>query len=262
MRWLEPHPSTIPVSQTKYILGVRFTVGPASRIVELGLRGGLVVAPSAPVLVALTSNSALRDALSDADMAIADSGFMVLLWRLFRREKITRVSGLEYLGLLLSDPVFKRAGVVLWVMPNELACDRLMTWSRLRDVPVASENCYLAPQYPVGSLSDPELLSLVERLHPAHVIIGLGGGVQERLGHYLKHNLSYRPGLHCIGGAIGFLTGDQVKIPKWADQLYLGWLVRSISDPKRFVPRYLRAQRLAVLVLRYGEKLPPYEGSA
>jgi hypothetical protein len=37
-----------------------------------------------------------------ADLAIPDSGLMVLLWRLQRREKILRVSGLNYLRQLLA----------------------------------------------------------------------------------------------------------------------------------------------------------------
>ena len=37
-----------------------------------------------------------------ADLAIADSGLMVLTWRLLRREKIQRISGLKYLKQLLT----------------------------------------------------------------------------------------------------------------------------------------------------------------
>ncbi len=31
----------------------------------------------------------------------------------------------------------------------------------------------------------------------------------------------------------------------------LGWLLRSLSAPRRFVPRYLRSLRLVPLLLRY-----------
>ena len=54
---------------------------------------------------------------------------------------------------------------------------------------------------------------------------------QERLGLYLKQRLSYRPAIHCIGAAIGFLSGDQVYIPVWADALGMGWLYRTLADP-------------------------------
>ena len=80
------------------------------------------------------------------------------------------------------------------------------------------------------------------------------------LGLYLKRNLSYEPGIHCIGAAIAFLSGDQVRIPLWADRLGLGWLVRCIRQPRIFVPRCLRAFKLAYLVVRYDEKAPPLDG--
>ena len=237
-------------------------LGDTRSVVDAGLRGGLVVVPSAPVLVALESNPALREALSDADLAITDSGLMVLLWRVLQRERIIRVSGLEYLRLLLADPGFKIPGTILWVMPNERARDRLLVWLRSVGIPISLEDCYLAPQFPDGKLTDQILLALLQRQRPAHVIIGLGGGVQERLGYSLKQALHYRPGIHCIGGAIGFLTGDQVRIPRWADYLYLGWFFRCLSNPSRFVPRYWRAWRLVGLMRRYRDKLPPLVGPA
>jgi UDP-N-acetyl-D-mannosaminuronic acid transferase (WecB/TagA/CpsF family) len=91
-------------------------------------------------------------------------------------------------------------------------------------------------------------------------VVTIGGGTQERLGLYLKQNLSYLPAIHCIGAAIAFLSGDQVHIPVFADKLYLGWLYRCISDPRRYVPRYWEARRLLGLMVRYRSELPPLQG--
>jgi UDP-N-acetyl-D-mannosaminuronic acid transferase (WecB/TagA/CpsF family) len=120
---------------------------------------------------------------------------------------------------------------------------------------LAKEDVYLAPMY--GSvIEDSELLRQLEKRRPSHVVLGLGGGTQERLGFFLKQNLSYSPSIHCIGAAIAFLSGDQVKIPVWVDALGLGWLWRSVSNPRRFVPRYWSARGLAQLILRYRDHLP------
>jgi N-acetylglucosaminyldiphosphoundecaprenol N-acetyl-beta-D-mannosaminyltransferase len=89
------------------------------------------------------------------------------------------------------------------------------------------------------------------------VIIGIGGGVQEKLGLYLRENLAYRPAIHCVGAALGFLTGDQKPIPDWADRFYLGWLLRLVRQPKVFAKRFLRAFELPWLIWKYGENLPP-----
>jgi N-acetylglucosaminyldiphosphoundecaprenol N-acetyl-beta-D-mannosaminyltransferase len=83
------------------------------------------------------------------------------------------------------------------------------------------------------------------------VILSLGGGVQERLGHYLRQNLSYRPAILCTGAAIAFLSKQQANIPPWADRLMLGWLMRVIYAPRKFLPRYRKALQLAPLLWKY-----------
>jgi hypothetical protein len=75
------------------VLGIAFCVGCETEVIAAGLRGGLVVIPSAPVLVRMSEDATHREALLNADMAITDSGLMVLLWRLLKGEKLERVSG-------------------------------------------------------------------------------------------------------------------------------------------------------------------------
>jgi UDP-N-acetyl-D-mannosaminuronic acid transferase (WecB/TagA/CpsF family) len=120
---------------------------------------------------------------------------------------------------------------------------------------LTDEDSHLAPMYG-DTISDPELLRKLEEKRPSHVVLGVGGGTQERLGLYLKQNLSYRPAIHCIGAAIAFLSGDQVRIPTLVDHLGLGWLWRCFSEPRRFIPRYWDARYLAPLMIRYRDRLP------
>jgi len=349
------------------ILGVNFRSGTPAAVVEQSLRGGLVVVPSAPVLVDMADKPALREAVLGADLAITDSGLMVLMWRLLTGEKLERVSGLEYLKLLLEElqkaesgklkaedsdlipsenpqvslpalgpataggllphsptghPIQSASGHslavpstphgsvksqvshaatggVFWIMPTAAARDRNLAWLRSQGFTTTVDDCYIAPVYPPdGPLSDGDLLTAVQRRHPSHIIIALGGGVQERLGFTLRQSLAkpesgqrlgadgeakrkaegsdpsaespssafsfqpsafgsaYRPGIHCIGAAIGFLSGEQVRIPMWVDYFYLGWLWRSLSAPTRFAPRYWKAKRLIGLMIRYRGKSP------
>jgi UDP-N-acetyl-D-mannosaminuronic acid transferase (WecB/TagA/CpsF family) len=133
-----------------------------------------------------------------------------------------------------------------------------MDWLKAEGLPVTEEDCYVAPMYPRGGqVEDRELLTVIERRRPAHVFVCVGSGPQEKLGLYLKSGLSYRPGIHCVGAAIAFLSGDQARIPAWADRLGMGWLARCIANPRVYVPRYARAFRIAYLILRYDESAPP-----
>jgi UDP-N-acetyl-D-mannosaminuronic acid transferase (WecB/TagA/CpsF family) len=124
---------------------------------------------------------------------------------------------------------------------------------------VRDEDVYVAPQYG-RPVADEKLLVLVRQTRPQHVVIGVGGGIQDLLGEYLLARLDYRPAVHCIGAALGFLTGDQARIPDWADRYYLGWLFRSVAQPTVFVPRSWSARRLPGLIWTYRDHLPPLEG--
>jgi UDP-N-acetyl-D-mannosaminuronic acid transferase (WecB/TagA/CpsF family) len=238
------------------ILGVRFYVGSPEKAAQIGLGGGLVVVPAAPALVDLTHDRAYREALTNADLAITDSGLMVLVWQFMKSERITRLSGLEYLRIILKAPALRAPGSVLWVLPTPASRDRTINWLREQGFPTRPEDCYVAPLYAPDKVADPTLLELINTRRPAHIVVGLGGGVQEKLGYYLRQHAAYRPAIHCIGAAIGFLTGDQVPIPVWADYLILGWLFRCWSEPRKFGPRYWKARRLVPLMFKYRERLP------
>ena len=234
----------------RQILGVNFFVGTAPQAVEVGARGGLMVAPAAPGLADLERDHTYRRALLESDLAITDSGFLVLLWNLLAADRIPRTSGLKYLELLLKRPEFRKSGASFWVMPSQVSLERNLHWLRKCGLAVRVRDCYVAPKYDSDDVVDEQLAKQIDKRRPQHVIVCLGGGIQEKLGLYLKRRCDCRPAIHCIGAAIAFLTGDQVHIPRWADQWVLGWFFRCASNPLRFVPRYARAFRLAAVLWR------------
>jgi UDP-N-acetyl-D-mannosaminuronic acid transferase (WecB/TagA/CpsF family) len=249
---------SLPENQYRQILGLQFFTGSAAKAVELMKTGGLLVVPAAPALKDLPMNSGYREALLGADLTITDSSFMVLLWNMLQRDSIPRVSGLAYLRRLLLEDDFRKVGNTFWIMssPASSACHR--RWLTSQGITIADNCIHHAPFY--GDLVEDEaLLAAVRAVRPKHIVVTIGGGTQERLGFYLKHNLDYRPAIHCIGAAISFLSGDQVKIPIWADKLFMGWLFRCMSEPKRYVTRYWSARKLLPLMLKYRDRLPSGE---
>jgi N-acetylglucosaminyldiphosphoundecaprenol N-acetyl-beta-D-mannosaminyltransferase len=251
------------VTDSIVVLGIPLSTVSAEEAVARGLAGGLVLAPSGPGLCDVGQDPDYRDALLESDLNLTDSSF-VLLARLLRGHRlVARTSGFRYLDRLLRESSVQSAGSSFWVMPSATASERNRGWLNTHGHDVAAGDCYLAPIYERGGkVEDPELLETLEQRRPAHIFVCIGSGVQEKLGLYLKQNLTYTPGIHCIGAAIAFLSGEQARIPVWADRSGLGWLVRCVRDPRVFVPRYLRAFKLGYLVLRYDEKAPPTVGAS
>jgi N-acetylglucosaminyldiphosphoundecaprenol N-acetyl-beta-D-mannosaminyltransferase len=246
--------------KTVTILGIRFFTGTVKEAVDRMMLGGLLLVPAAPALKDLQTHPAYREALLSADVVIPDSAFMVLLWNRLQSHPLSRVSGLEYMRDLLRRPEVCSPGTTLWVMAGKKSASQNLHYLAEQGIQVPESHVYMAPMYGKvdgSELADPELLEIIERLKPAHVVITVGGGTQERLGLYLARQLSYKPGIHCIGAAIAFLSGDQVYIPVWADQFYLGWLFRVMEDPKRYGPRYWGARSLFQLMVKYRDQLPP-----
>ncbi len=242
---------------SRQILGIQFFNGNVEEAVGLMLqRGGLLVAPSGTCFARLREDKIYRRAVIAADLAIADSGLMVFLWRLLRRQKVERISGYKYLKHLLGRLKDEGKRDVFWILATKHGQRSLFDWSRREGFSVAEKNCYVAPWY--GSeVDDRDLLALIEQHRPHDVIVAIGSGAQEKLGYFMRENLSYRPAIHCIGAALGFITGDQISIPDWADRFYLGWFWRLVAQPRIFIPRLSRAVELPWLIWKYGEKLPP-----
>jgi hypothetical protein len=175
-------------------------------------------------------------------------------------QQLGRYSGLRLLRETLPREDVRAPGNSFWVMPSAEEQALNLKWLQRNGFEALSaDDCYLAPRYhraADGSIEDPALLALIEARRPMVIFLNVGGGVQEQLGWYLRNQLSYRPAILCTGAAIAFLTGGQADIPPWADRFYLGWLLRTLQDPKKFGRRYWDSIGLVALILRHGANLP------
>lgn len=239
------------------VLGIDIANLSISQAVETASLGGLVLAPSAPGLCDLAEDEDYCQSLYKSDMNLPDSGLAILLVRVLGLGKLHRTSGLGFLEALLDRPEAKKTQATFWVMPSWESMECNLDWLRSRGLPVSTDDCYIAPVYPKrGEVQDESLLKLLQGLKPRFIFICTGSGTQEKLGLWLKETLSGKPTICCIGAAIGFLSGDQVRIPAWADRMCLGWLFRCLSSPRKFVPRYAAALRLVWLAFRYRDQPP------
>lgn len=237
-------------NKTVKIFGINFIYGEYEDAIYRLNQGALMVVPAAPALAMINSDAKYYKALQKSDFAIPDSGFMILVLRLFKGIKIKKLSGLEFLKKFLNEEKLKQSNGIFFIDPT--LEDSLINNEFLRKngVIIGKSNHYIAPIYNNDNIIDTKLLDIIEKKKPKYIIINLGGGVQERLGLYLKNHLSYYPGIICTGAAIAFLTGRQANIPNFAEKFHLGWLYRCFENPKKFIPRYLKGFLLLPLLIK------------
>lgn len=247
------------------VAGIEFFAGTEDDAIALTMSGGLVVAPSGPGIACdLLTDSYYRSALEAAVLVLPDSGAMVLAWNALHAwqpaHRLPRLSGLRYLRALIANPIFQRPSATFWVMPSENDLVENLLWLRSHGFPhLSRDDCYLAPLYSktaTGTIADPKLAEILRQRQPRFVILNIGGGTQEQLGFWLSQQMNYRPAILCTGAAIAFLSGCQARIPAWADRVCLGWLLRSLSAPAKFVPRYWQARTIFWVIWKYGTRFP------
>lgn len=234
--------------QSIQILGIKFYNGLVDGVFEyLKSNGGLLTVPAAPALVTIKEDKVYYEALLKSDIVIPDSGFMVLIWNIFFKNKLKKISGLEFMNFFIKQEDSINLGGLFLINPSDI--DTEINEKYLANCKIYKTDSYTAPFY-IKDVFDSVLLKEIEIEKPKWILINIGGGTQEKLGLYLKQNLSYKPAILCTGAALAFKTGRQGKMPKWIDQIYLGWLHRCISNPKIFIPRYLKGFKLFNIILQ------------
>tara|TARA_B100000900_G_scaffold248097_1_gene211095 strand:- start:3105 stop:3839 length:735 start_codon:yes stop_codon:yes gene_type:complete len=220
---------------------------------ELIKKKGLFVFPSGPGLASMDNNIKYYDSLKKADHVFFDSGFFVLLLRIFKNIKVSKFSGYKFLELFFFYLKKNKTKSIFCIDPNHKFSKSNKIY--LQKLGVKKIYNYVAPKYDPKNLLDKQLLKKIIKTKPSFIMTNIGGGTQEVLGLYMKKNLKFRVNIFCTGGAISFFTGDQAPINNLIDKLYLGWFIRLIYNPFTFIRRYFYALKLLPMVLNSDVKI-------
>lgn len=230
-------------------LKIRFIDVYVSEVEEILDKGGLLLFPSGPGLSNLSIGTAYYNSLCKADYNFFDSGYFVLLLRIFKKIKVKKFSGYRFISCLLNLIKLKKINNLFLVEPNlEVASKNKIYLSKLNNFYIRQ---YIAPYYEISKIYDKKLMVLLNSEKPKFILINIGGGVQEILGSYLKEKLKYNPTIICTGAALSFFTGNQAPIGNYMDKFFLGWLVRILFNPKIFFNRYFKTFKFIKIFFRY-----------
>lgn len=227
----------------------------AELIQKLDKEGGYLVVPSAPSLCQAVEDPVLEKAHYMADFAVMDSGYLDILLRLSGGNRPPRISGHQVIEHLLFEdsqsPIPFRERRVVWVTPSPQEESRIRSYLLGRGFSNDRQYFYNAPFYKSDlDFEDSTLAEFCFQANAQWIVICIGGGRQEKLGAYLRKELGKEVAIIATGAAIAFFSGGQAPIPRWADRLYLGWLIRTLHNPKMMLPRYAAAIKLPLALLR------------
>ena len=239
------------MNKSLLIFGIKFIDANYKDIIFRLNQGAFMIIPSAPGLSTIFKDERYARAVKHADFAIPDSGYMILLLRLFKKIKVKKYSGYSFLKDFFNINEFKKDDLFL-IDPNNKESIINNKYLNRIGIPIDLNYHYAAPIYGDGKIIDEALINILKGLDkkPKYLMINLGSNIQEPLGFYLKNELEFNVGILCSGAAISFFTGSQAPISATIDRFGLGWLRRCIESPFKYIPRYLKAFSLINLIIK------------
>ena len=218
---------------------IKFYSGNYDQIKKEFDKGGVLVAPAASALANIDTDKQYYSSLKNSKIAILDSGFFCILLRIFRFQKVKKLSGFLFLKTFLDN--FKNQQKILFIDPSKKS--NILNIKFLKSKKIINFKTYIAPNYN-KKFFDLKLLNLINNYKPKYIVINIGGGSQEPLAIYINKNIKYKVSIMCTGAALAFMTGEQAPINKFIDKVYLGWLTRIIWNPKLYLGRILKSFKI------------------
>ena len=205
--------------------------------------------PAAPALAKIDESELYYKSLKKANHVFLDSGFFVLLLRLFKNINVKKFSGFKFIKLFLSHVKKNKKNNIFLIDPNRKISHSYKKY--FKKLGIKKVQSYIAPIYPSTDIVDKKLVNQINKTKPRFILINLGGTKQEILGDYLNSKLKNKYPIICTGAALSFFTRDQAPINTFFDEVYLGWLIRIIFNPKVFLKRYLLSIKLLGIFIKY-----------
>lgn len=219
--------------------GIKFYSGNYYQIKNKFDNGGVLVAPAASALANIEIDNLYFLSLKKSNIAILDSGFFCLLLRIYKFQKVRKLSGFLFLKSFLDE--YRNKDKILFIDPSKKS--NKINNQYLRSKKIFNFKSYIAPKYK-RNITDPILLRLVKKFKPKYIIMNIGGGTQEPLAIYLRDKIKFKISIMCTGAAIAFMTGEQAPINKFIDKIYLGWLMRILWKPNMYLGRILKSFKI------------------
>ncbi len=188
-------------------------------------------------VVKLARDAAFRRAYAAHSHVTADGNPIVWLSRLAGQRDVALVPGSEVIGPLARLAAEKGVPVAFFGATDaslEAAAEAMR-----RDVPGINIVLTLSPPMgfdPTGEMSD-DAIARIGESGARLVLLALGAPKQEIFAARAQEALP-EAGFLSIGAGLDFISGSQLRAPKWVQAVAAEWLWRMFSNPQRLAARY------------------------
>lgn len=178
----------------------------------------------------------LQRILIEADLVVADGMPIVKASSLFGPALKERVTGSDLTPMLGKTAVADGMSIYCFGGADEVpqaAADELVR----RNPGLKIAGAYSPPYAPLLEMDHAGLRDRINQAAPDLLLVAFGAPKQEKFinMHFRDWNVPVAIG---IGATLDFLAGAQRRAPVLVQKLWLEWLWRMLSDPKRLVQRY------------------------
>jgi N-acetylglucosaminyldiphosphoundecaprenol N-acetyl-beta-D-mannosaminyltransferase len=216
--------------------GLSDAVAEAEHWIETGGQGVICFA-NVHVVETARRSPALRDALSRADLVLADGAPIAWALGRLRRRPSPRVTGTDFFFALCGREVGCYRHFLLGSTPQTLSRLELAVRHRFPSIAIAGMH---SP--PFGAWSDSDLRPAIKAVNaaaPDVIWVGIGAPKQELWMDAVRGRVS-APVLAGIGAVFDFVSGEKRRAPVVLQRAGLEWAHRLACEPRRLAGRYLR----------------------
>lgn len=199
-----------------------------------------VVTPNVDHIVILHENERFQQAYLGATMVLTDGNPVRLVLQMLDKSIPEVVPGSDLVPAIFDAAEQENPLTVFLLGAAAGVAERAkknihQRWSGVKVVG------YYSPPLGFENSVDEEnkIHALINNKPPDILIIGLGAPKQELWIHRNKDKIQVGIAL-CVGATIDFIADEVTRAPNWMRKIWLEWLYRILSDPRRLLRRYVR----------------------
>lgn len=193
------------------------------------------VVVNAAKIVAMQTDTELRNSVNKADLINADGQAVVWASKLLKKSLKERVAGIDLMENLVQMSHEKGYKIFFFGAKEEIVFKVVEIYSKRysKDIIAGHRNGYFDKK------EDKEIATEIQNSGADILFVAISSPMKENFLYQNKELLSKVNFIMGVGGSFDVVAGKVRRAPIWMQKFGLEWLFRVVQEPKRMWKRYL-----------------------